>query len=148
MGIFRELYGARRAVAALEFALISVPLMLLLFGTFEFGRLLWTEQALQMTATQAARCVGILASSCSSGGGFSSTNTTAYIENLASAWGITLNSGNLTTVTRNANDPNATACNGLSEVKISYTFQTAVPGLLNMISGKSLVGQACFPNDS
>jgi|SRR5579859_4822 len=153
MHILKQLYKARRGVAALEFALLSVPLLLLVFGTIEFGRLLWTQQALEMTAIEAARCVGILASPCSSGGAFSSDNTTSYIQSVASSWGITLTSANLASssggmVTRSSSDPNDTACAGLSEVKISYTFQTAVPGLLSMISGNTLVGQACFPNDS
>jgi Flp pilus assembly protein TadG len=152
MHILKQLYKARRGVAALEFALVSVPLLLLVFGTMEFGRLLWTQQALEMTAIEAARCVGILASPCSSGGAFSSDNTTSYIQSVASSWGITLTSANLAApsgmVTRSSSDSNDTACAGLSEVKISYTFQTAVPGLLSMLSSNALQGHACFPNDS
>jgi len=45
------------------------------------------------------------------------------------------------------------ACSGLSQtvsqVSISYTFTTAVPGLLTMLSGgEALTAQACFPNQS
>jgi hypothetical protein len=36
----------------------------------------------------------------------------------------------------------------MSEVTITYTFQTAVPQLLNMLVGKSLTAHACFPDDS
>ncbi len=94
--VFKELYRARRAVAALEFALLAVPMMLIVFGTIEFGRVLWTREALQMTAVEGARCMGILSSSCASAGGYSFTNTTSYIQSVATAWGITLSSNNLT----------------------------------------------------
>jgi hypothetical protein len=41
------------------------------------------------------------------------------------------------------------ACLGLSQVSISYTFETVIPGLLAMLSGGSaLTAQACFPNET
>jgi Flp pilus assembly protein TadG len=148
----RELRRTRRAVAALEFALLSVPLMLLVFGVIEFGRLLWTQQALQMTASEAARCVGILANSCSSGGSYSSANTTSYIETVASSWGITLTSSNISPpVTRNSTNTACAPSGGtpnVSEVTLTYTFQTMVPGLLTMLSSNVLTGHACSPNNS
>ncbi|MGH6839500.1 MAG: TadE/TadG family type IV pilus assembly protein [Methylocella sp.] len=42
-------------VAAVEFALIGPPLILLLFGTIECGRMLGTQNALQFAVEQAAR---------------------------------------------------------------------------------------------
>ena len=148
--ILRQLYHARRGVTALEFAVVAPVLMMLMFGTFEFGRLLWTMQGLQMTAVEAARCMGILASSCASGGGYSSDNTTSYIESTAAAWGLSLTGSNLT-LTRDSANPNCAPAAGtltVSEVTITYTFQTVVPGLLSMLSSKALEGHACFPNDS
>jgi Flp pilus assembly protein TadG len=148
--MFRELYRARRAVAALEFALLSVPLMLIVFGTIEFGRVLWTREALQMTAVEAARCMGILASSCASAGAYSSTDTTSYVESVATTWGITLSSSNMT-LTRDSTNTACAPTNGtpnVSEVTLTYTFQTMVPGLLSMLSSRSLEGHACFPNNS
>jgi Flp pilus assembly protein TadG len=147
--IFKKLYRARRGVAALEFALLAVPLLLIVLGTIEFGRILWTREALQMTAVQGARCMAILASSCASGGAYSSANTNSYIETLATAWGVTLTNSNLT-LTR---DSTNTACApsgvtpNISEVTITYTFQTMVPGLLTMLSSNSLEGHACYPNN-
>ena len=45
--------------AAVEFAL-SLPLpLLLLFGTIEFGRLLWTQNSIQYAVEQAARCAAM-----------------------------------------------------------------------------------------
>lgn len=151
MRIFKQLYHARRGVAALEFAVVAPVLMMLMFGILEFGRLLWTMQGLQMTAASAARCMGILASSCASGGAYSSDNTTSYIENTANAWGISLTSSNLVLLTRDSTNSAcapATSTLTISEVTITYTFQTAVPGLLSMLSSNALQGHACFPNDS
>jgi Flp pilus assembly protein TadG len=145
----RNLLRDRRGVAALEFALVSIPLMMLAFGTIEFGRLLWTRQALETTAAEVARCIGVLSSSCASGGVYSSGNTTTYAESVASGWGVTLTSTNLT-LTASASSG---GCSGLgktlAEVTINYTFETAVPGLLPMLSGGSaLTGHACFPIQS
>lgn len=140
-----ELCRARKAVAALEFALVALPLFMLVLGTIEFGRLLWTQQALQSAATAGARCVGILASSCASGGAFSASNSRSYIENVAGGWGVSVTDADITTLTTTSTD---TECSGLAEVQINYTFTTAVPQLLTMLSGNALTGHACFPNQS
>ena len=149
--ILKQLCHTRRGVTALEFAVVAPVLMMLMFGTIEFGRLLWTMQGLQTTAVEAARCMGILASSCASSGAYSSGNTTSYIETTAAAWGISLTSSNLTLVTRDSTNTGCAPTGGtltVSEVTITYTFQTVVPGLLSMLSSKALQGHACFPNDS
>jgi len=141
------LFRARDGVAALEFALVAAPFLMLSLGTIEFGRLIWTRQAIEMAAMQGARCMGVRSSSCASSGTYSSTNTIAYIEGVASGWGVTLTASDLT-LTNNASSG---ACSGMSvgisQVTINYTFTTAVPGLLTMLSGgAALTAQACFPN--
>jgi Flp pilus assembly protein TadG len=45
-----------RGAAAVEFALILWPLLLLLLGTIDGGRILWTQNTLQYAVEQAARC--------------------------------------------------------------------------------------------
>lgn len=50
--------------AAVEFALIAVPVFLLLFGTIEFARLYWTSSVLNDTAAIAARCIGFPEPDC------------------------------------------------------------------------------------
>ena len=150
--IAAKLYGDQSGIAALEFAILAIPMLLLILGTLEFGRLMWAREALQMTANEGARCMGILASSCASSGAYSSTNTTTYIETVAATWGITLTSSNVA-LTRPSTNADCTPVSGnstnMSEVTITYTFETAVPQLLTMLSGgKSLTGHACFPDDS
>jgi Flp pilus assembly protein TadG len=135
----------RAAVAAVDFAIVAVPMLMLLLGTIEFGRLLWTREAIQMTAVNGARCMGVLASSCTMSGAYNATSASSYIEGVAGSWGITLTASNLTLTPTAA----AGACTGLSEVSISYTFQTVIPGLLTMLSGgQTLTGHACFPKQS
>lgn len=148
--MFRRHRCNRRAATAVEFAILALPLLMLVFGTLEFGRALWVREALQMTAVQAARCMGILSSSCASSGAYSSSNTTTYIENLAAQWGVTLTGANLTTLTRNSSNSWCQVTGtSLSEVTISYTFQSPLAGLISALaSGLSLSGHACYPNDS
>jgi Flp pilus assembly protein TadG len=45
-----------RGVAAVEFALILLPLLLMVLGIIDGGRMLWTQNSLQYAVEQAARC--------------------------------------------------------------------------------------------
>ena len=48
-----------RGASALEFSILAIPLLAFMFGILEFGRAMWTEEALQSTAATVARCVGL-----------------------------------------------------------------------------------------
>jgi Flp pilus assembly protein TadG len=140
---WRNLLAARRGVVSIEFAMIASALMMVTLGTVEFGRLMWTRQALEATAIEVARCVGVLATSCASGGTYNASDTLSYAEQVGSGWGVGLSSSAFTISSNVASG----ACAGLSEVSISYTFHTVIPGLLSMLSGgEALTAQACFPN--
>ncbi|HET6236621.1 MAG TPA: TadE/TadG family type IV pilus assembly protein [Acetobacteraceae bacterium] len=142
---WRDLPAARQGVVAIEFAMVAVPLIVLTLGTIEFGRLMWTRQALEATAIQVARCVDVLASYCESGGAYNATDTTNYAEQVVGGWGIALSSSVFTINSNMA----SSGCAGLSQVSISYTFQTVIPGLLFMLSGgEAVTAQACFPNQT
>ena len=129
----------------MEFAIVVVPLLLLLFGAIESGRLLWTRQALQETAITAARCIGIKQASCAPSGSYDSTTTSTYVQTIAAQWSVAIPAAG---ITLNAN----TSCSGVAnfaQVTLAYTFQTAVPGLLGSFSGGVPVSAtACFPNQS
>lgn len=56
----------RRGGPAVEFALILPPLLLLMFGIFEIGRVLWTQNALNYSVEEAARCASIDTLTCDS----------------------------------------------------------------------------------
>lgn len=140
-GLFARLARDRSGGAAVEFGLIIGPLLLLLFGLVEFGRMLWTLNALQETAIAGARCMGVLSSSCASAGAYSATNASTYVQTLASTWGVTLAGSNISL-------NNAATCagvSGFSQVSITYTFQTFVP-LISSLLSDPLTATACFPN--
>jgi Flp pilus assembly protein TadG len=138
-----NLLAARDATVAMEFAITASALMMLTLGTIEFGRLLWTQEALNATAIQAARCIGVRSSSCASGGAYNASDTTTYAETVASGWGVTLTSADITATNNSGTSP----CVGDAQVSISYTFDSVVPGLLTMLAGgEALTAQACFAN--
>src|ERR1700675_3482302 len=71
--------------AAVEFAMILWPLMLLLLGTVDGGRMLWTQNSLQYAVEQAARCAAVNSTTTCS--------TAAQIQSYAAtmAYGSSLN---------------------------------------------------------
>ncbi len=149
----RRISAAEDGATAVEFALVAPMFLMLTFGAIEFGRVLWTEQALQETAIAGARCMAIAQTihtaqntgSCASSGAFSATNTNSYIENVASGWGLSLTASNITL------NPSATsgACAGLSQVTLTSTFTSVVPNLVKLSSGGlTLTASACYPHSS
>lgn len=134
----------RRGATAIEFSLVAISLLMLVFGVIEFGRVMWTREALQETAIATARCMGVLNSNCAAGGVYSASATTSYVERVALGWGLTLPDSGVTL------NPSAT-CGGVagfSQVTVAYTFQTVAPGLSLPASGIPLSATACFPNNS
>jgi Flp pilus assembly protein TadG len=143
----RSLWRDAGGASAVEFAAVLGPLLLLTFSVFEFGRLEWTREALQETATAGARCMGMTTTSCASGGAYSSANTQTYIEGVANSWGITLTSANIA-LNNNTTCASVTAPNGFSTVTITYTFQSIVPNEVHALTGgTALSTTACFPNN-
>lgn len=135
---------------AVEFALVAPMFLMLVFGTIEFGRLLWTEQALQETAIAGARCVAIAQGSnpthspCASSGSYSSTTAISYIQGIASGWGLSLPSANISPTPAGSG-----GCAGLSQVTLTKTFNSVVPNLIHLGSGGiPLTASACYPNNS
>lgn len=137
----------RSGSVAFEFALLVVPLLMLMFGVIEYGRLQWTRSALNEVAISGARCAGLAAVSCSTatsdGRTYSAEQTSTFIKAEASAWYVVLGSGNITV------DGN-TSCDGASNlvrVQLSYTFRS--PFLAPFQSANWPVNAtACFPNQS
>ena len=137
----RRLARDRGGASAVEFALVIGPFVLVLFGVIEFGRLLWTLNALQETAIAGARCMGVLNSSCTSSGAYNSTSSVNYVKSVANGWGVTLTAANISL-------NSSAACAGVgdfSQVTITYTFQTVVPMIQPLVSDPMSVN-ACFPN--
>jgi len=136
----RRVCRAENGATLVEFALVAPVFFVLLFGTIEFGRALWTQQALQETATAGARCMALPQPACASGGAKS------YIQQVANQWGLSLLDSNI--------NPNpAPTCgssgiSGFSTVLLTYSFQSVAAAFVQIPSGGiTLTAQACFPNN-
>ena len=99
-GVRRRALGrAQDGAIAVEFAILAPVFLALVFGTIEFGRLMWTYQALQETAIAGARCMALPQTACASAGNpptYNPANTTTYIQGIASQWGGSLSSAEIT----------------------------------------------------
>lgn len=128
---------------AVEFALLSVPLLMVLLGTIEFGRMYWAQHVLQDMANAGARCVGVLQSGCAKDGVYNAANAISYISGMAATDGIVLTGSDIAI----NNNTNCSGLSGFTMVQISYTFPTVLPNFLTALAnGPALSAQACFPN--
>jgi Flp pilus assembly protein TadG len=143
-GLLSRLARSRGGNAVVDFAFVLPPMLGLTFGIIEYGRFFWAQEALEQTAIAAARCMGILNTNCASAGAYSASNTETYIGNVASGWGISVPTANMT-LNNNASCGGTT---GFSSVTLTTTFVTAVPEILPLSSsGNTLTATACFPNN-
>jgi len=135
---------AVRGTASIEFAILAIPFFGLSIGIFEFGRAFWTQEALQESVTQGARCVGIQQSSCYTAGVYSASATKTYVEGVALGWGITVPSADITAT-------QTTTCGGVAgfaQIQIAYTFNTVAGNLIPSLRSVPLTATSCFPNNS
>ena len=137
----RMLLG-RRGVSAVEFALIAPVMLLMGLGTLEYGRLAWTQEALQAAAVSGARCIGVLASGCAAANAYNAANSKAFVVSEAGGWNVTLTTAAVT-VSR------AATCGGVADfasVTIAYKFETVLPLLVtSLANGINLSVSACYP---
>ena len=75
--MFRGIGRCRRAAAAVEFALIATPLLILIFGFISLSAVFYTFSSMQNAAQYAAMLVSTGQIKSISTGALSSTNTTA-----------------------------------------------------------------------
>ena len=80
----------QRGAAAIEFAFVIGPLMLLMVGLVEVSRFVWVQNAVHEAAISGARCMGIKAASCASANAYSATLTNDYIRRTGRSWGLLL----------------------------------------------------------
>jgi Flp pilus assembly protein TadG len=142
--ILRTLGQAQNGATLVEFALVAPVFLALLFGIFEFGRAVWIQQALQQTAIAGARCMALPQFACASAGTYNSTDTTTYIQQIASQWGVSLPSSDIT----QNNTASCGGTTGFSQVSLSFAFTSVVPLLVEIPGGGMLLSAtACFPNN-
>jgi Flp pilus assembly protein TadG len=135
----------RRGTTSVEFAICALAMTMVVVGTLEFGRLVWTSEVLQDAAAEGARCMGLRSASCAASGAYSSANTTTYVVALATSRGVVITAGMVTLT----NPAVCGGASGFSRVAINYDFTTVAPGLLTSLAGGFAVpASACFPNSS
>lgn len=123
-GAVRSLCGDRRGSSAVEFAMILPAFVILLFGIMEFGRLLWTQNALHYAVEEAARCYTVATATCSD-----ATHAKSFA---ASRSGLTFSNSTFTI--------SSPSCG--NQVSASYPFTLLVPYLQRTIT---LTAQSCYP---
>lgn len=137
----------RSGSVMVEFAMLILPLLVLIFGVIEYARLQWTRSALQQVAIAGARCAGLRATACSTSNGtgrsYDQTLTLAYVRARAAGWYVPLAAPGIVIT------PN-TVCDGASNlvrIDVSYTFRSP---FLSPIRSMNLPvrASACFPNQS
>ena len=143
----RRLLADRRGNSAAEFAMIVGPLCVLLFGTIEFGRLLWTRDVVQQVAMEGARCMGVLASGCATAGPvFSASKARASIAARARGLNVPLTESGVV-VDRNASCASAAGQSNSSEVTVTFTFASPFGGLIAALArDRLLIVKGCFTN--
>lgn len=123
-GWLRRLVKAPTGVETIEFALVSIPLFLFMFGVIEFARLYWTQSELQYAAEAAARCATV---NCCNGGPAQcgGSTGTAGVQNYAASQllGMSVSSGNLSNF-------QLTAASCGNQVSFNYSFHFIIGDLL------------------
>jgi Flp pilus assembly protein TadG len=127
-----------RGATAVEFAFIGPALILLLFGTIEGGRMLWTQNTLQYVVEQAARCAVVNQTTVPNGPcNTSPCGTTAQIQSYAAcmAYGQKLSTSVFSVAT-----PGCGA--NTTQVSASLPYTTAAPVKFSV----TLTAQSCRPS--
>lgn len=128
----------RSAAAAVEFAIIAVPLMLLLAGTAEIGRLFWTQHVIDEAAIAGARCMGIRAPHCTAEDSLDLEATQAHLRQEARLMWVGLKLADITVI----EDAECGPAGSFSKIGIKHHFISVLP----FLSERELQAEACFPN--
>lgn len=139
----RRLASDRAGVTILEFAVGLSLFSMLLFGTFEVGRLLWIANALHYSTQHAARCASVNPTLCGNGTNATQANVQSYASGLAGA-GIPASAFCLNSSCASPYPTAPANCSSTSFnfVGAYYTVQLSVP----VVSvNPSLSAEACFP---
>jgi len=138
-------YRLRRDVSgttAIEFALVALPLFVLLLGILEGALLYWSWQALEGAAIDAGRCAALNASSCGNPT-MSVTATQSYAVAAAQQRGLTGVTTANVTVRTGASAQASCGSTTVSVVTVTMTYQYAMISLVPLPS--NLSASVCFP---
>ena len=125
---------------ATEFAIVALPFLLLVSGGLEYGRMLWTWQALQLAGDETARCVAISSPDCPP----PNTTQQTYAVNRAKAFGAGALTTSGVTITNPDTNCNPPPNNTSLSVRLSLTFTSPFSGLIPSLS-RTLTTTSCYP---
>jgi Flp pilus assembly protein TadG len=136
----------RRGSTAVEFAIVGSAFFLMLLGIIGFGLRLFTQQVMQATALQTARCVAIGASDCCASASDCSL-APAYAVSTAQSFGVVGLTTSGVSIVKTTTD--SIACglpgsNSFVEVMLTLSFTSPIAGFLPNQSG-SIVVVSCYP---
>lgn len=137
LAAIRACFLDRRGAVAIEFAAIALPLMLLLGGSVEISRYVWTRLALQDAASAGARCLGLRVAPCFNAETMDLNATVGLVREQATDWAIDIAED---AVTADAVD----ACEGVdgfSRIGIRHRFTD----VLTILPDTWIEVEACFP---
>jgi Flp pilus assembly protein TadG len=142
MDLLKRLWRASSGSAAVEFALILPVMLLFTFGTFEFGRYFWTQNALQYAVEQTARqSIVTPPSTCATSAANSALVTANLVGLSADSVTVTLESAT------NAGSGLATppkSCNISATYHFDFLGYLGLSGFNSIVRG-NVVGLAAFP---
>lgn len=124
--VTRRLLRSRAGTTAVEFALVALPFITLLFGIIDFSRLVWTQTALQFAVEKTARCAAVNTSACGT-----PAQILAYAVSHMLAPGVPIKDFSY----------NVYPCGSSVSVSTNFTF---ILGKL-MPSALTLKAQSCYP---
>lgn len=135
--MIRAYFRNQRGAVAIEFAFIALPLVLLLGGSVEIGRYVWTRLALQDAASVGARCLGLQVAPCFTNGTMDLDETKGLVQDQGTAWAIVIAEDTITA-------EHAGACQGVNDfakVGIRHHFAYVLP----ILTDNWIEVEACFP---
>jgi len=130
----------RHGASSLEFALVALPYMLLVFAVIGGAILFWAKSTIQLAAAQTARCVALGSTDC--------LNRTSYATSVLAYWGAD-DILQTISVTGGSTCPNAAGQASGPGQYVSITI-SGRPGpvaqLVPDLAATMLTATACYPS--
>lgn len=129
----------RAGSSAVEFAILALPISLLLFGAVEAGRAYWTSQAVKDVATSVARCIGVAHPECAPAGAFDQTTSIAFASSAARGFGVALDPASI----QIQENGECAGVGGFVIVTVTHRFSSP----LELVFGDDIImtGSSCYP---
>jgi Flp pilus assembly protein TadG len=128
----RTLIASEGGTTALEYGLILPALIMMILGSMDVGRLIWTYTTLHRAVQASARCAAVMPAVCG-------TAQQVASRAVSEAWGLPVTAGIFSLQTQNCG----------AQVTASYSFSLLVPWLGAPDEGPpntiSLSVSACYP---